>query len=153
MAYDPKNELVRNRALKVESLVIPMVVTGNATPASVVLACDEGGFMYLKSQGVDQITAALSANETATYTAAPNDASGIINVLIKLRDDQVLKVCQAKITNRLTGVSYPAYLGSATGITTGTAGGFSIMLAATLPAINTAVTVDACLEVEYVVAE
>jgi hypothetical protein len=150
MAYEPKNELVRNRALKVQTLVIPFVVVGNATPASVALSCDEGGFMFMQSQGVNQITPALDAGETATYTTTLNDANGILNILIKLRDDVAIKICEARVINRISGAAYPAYLGSASGLTSSAEG---LMVAATLPAFNTAVTVDACLRIDYVVQE
>lgn len=152
MSYDSKNELVQARKLKVQKLSIPFALTANATPASVVLRNDEPAIMFLQSEGVNQITAALDTNETATYATSPVDANGTMNILVKVRET-VLKVVSARMCSRITGVAQPLFIGSASGITTGSGGGKSIML--TLDsAVNHATTdVDASIEVEYVLSE
>lgn len=153
MSYDSKNELVRARQLKVQRLTIPFTLTANATPASVVLRNDEPAIMFLQSEGVDQVTGALDTSETATYTgAALVDANGILQVLLKIRE-KVLKVCQARMVSRTDGVTQPIFLGSATGITTGTGGGSSIMLKIDSSVNHATTNVDACIEVEYVLDE
>lgn len=152
MSYDPKNQQVLNRALKVQKLSIPFAVTGNATPASVVLANDEPALMFLKSEGVDQITAALASGETATYLVAPVDATGIMNVLVKI-NESVLKVVSMTAFSRSSGAPIAAKLGSASGITTGSGGGSSIMVTTDSTVNYASANEDACLEIEYIVAE
>jgi hypothetical protein len=150
--YDPKNELVLGRSLKVQTLAIPFVVVGNATPANVSLTNDEPSILFLRSAGVDQITTAsgaLATGETATYTTAPADATGVLNALVKIQEP-VVKVISAMIVGRANGLVEPAFLGSATGITVGAAGGSSIMLAIdSATALNAANTLNATLHVTY----
>jgi len=150
-AFEAKNELVRGRQDKVQSLVIPLTIAGSATAANVVCRNDEPGFVFLQTEGVDQITAALSTNETVTYTTAANDANGIFRILVKI-DEPVVKVCGAFLSRRSAAAQEPVFLGSATGITTGSGGGQSIMLVAdSALALNSGSnTLDACLIVQYV---
>jgi hypothetical protein len=153
MSYSSKDEVLQNRQLKVQRVSIPLSIVGNATPASVVPRNDEPARLFLQTEGVDQITGALDTNETATYTTAASDVNGVFRALLKVRES-VEKVVSAKCVNRIDGSFEPAFLGSATGITTGTGGGKSIMLAVDSDvALNAANTLNACLEVEYVVAE
>lgn len=150
-SYDPKNELVLNRTLKVQTLQIPFVVVGNATPANVSLSNDEPSVLFLRSAGVDQITVAngaLDSGETATYTTAPSDVNGVLNALVKI-GEPVKKVVSAMIINRATGLVEPAFLGSATGITSN---GNKVMLAIdSATALNAANTLNATLVVSYAV--
>lgn len=150
--YDSKNELVGARQLKVQELCIPLAITGNATPASVILRNDEPAIMFLQSEGVDQITAALDAGETATYTSTADDSDGRFRILIKVQE-AVGKVCGATAYNRVTAENIPVFLGSATGITTGSAGGKSIMLVADSAVDLSAANLGACIVVKYVCAE
>lgn len=149
MSYEPKEVAVDARQLSVQELQIPLQIVGNATAASVSLRCDEPSFMFLRSSSVDQITPALKVNETATFTTAPNDASGVFQILVTI-NEPLAKVVSASLVRRTDGVSEPVFLGSSTGITTGTGGGQSIMLVCD-SALNlaTAVTLDACLLVSY----
>lgn len=150
MSYQSKNVLVQGRQLKVQRLVIPLQITSNATPASVLLSNDEPAVLFLQSEGVNQITAAKAAGETATYATSPVDANGTLNLFVKLQPDDVcLKVCRAGFVSRITGVSQPVFLGDADGISS--AGNIMLTMDST---VNFATTnVDGCLEVEYVVAE
>lgn len=152
MSYESKSSVVRARQLKVQKLSVPFSLTANATPASVVLANDEPSAMFIKSEGVDQITGALATSETATFVDAPVDANGILNILIKV-EEKVLKIVSARMHSLATGVAQPLYRGSASGVSTGSGGGKSIML--TLDsAVNHATTnVDGCIEVEYIIDE
>lgn len=152
MAFQPKSELVNGRALKVQRLSIPFSITASATAANVVLGNDEPGFCFLKSQGNDQITAALDTNETATYTNSPNDASGVLNILVKIAEP-IGKVIDSNVFDRVNGGSQPCFLGSATGITTGTGGGKSIMLTMDSTVNHTTTNFTGCLVVEYSIDE
>lgn len=152
-SFYAKNPLQEDRQLKVQKLSVPFVITGNATSASVVISCDEPGFVFFKTSGNDQITAALSTNETATYSSSPSDSGGVFQALVKIQEP-VNKVVSLRCTDRVTGSSDLARLGSTTGITTGSGGGQSIMVLFTSPsALNASNTVNGCLEVEYIVNE
>lgn len=155
--YDAKNSQVLGRQLKVQRLVIPFTITASATPASVVLRNDQPDVLFIKSEGVDQITAALTSGETATYTVAPNDANGIINIFIKQISSPVSgsyvdvcgKVQQANVRDRVNGGSQPCKLGDADGISS--LGNIMLTMDST---VNHATTnFDGCLEVEYVISE
>lgn len=152
-SYYPLDEILQRRNLKVQKLSIPLVVVGNATPASVSLSNDEPARVFLKSAAVDQITAALLTNETATYTTAAADATGIFQVLIRV-NEQVAKVVGASCVSRNSAAAQASFLGSATGITTGSAGGTAIMLVVDSSVDFTgANTLNAMLEVQYIVAD
>jgi len=155
--YSAKQSNVQERQLKVQRLVIPFVVTGNATPANVTLRNDEPSIMFLESEGNDQITGALSENETASYTdGAPVDSAGELNVLIKVGEN-IVKVMGCDLYNRdADGFSGPdatdikCNLGSSTGITTGSGGGQSIMLSVDDGESHATGTHNKCLVVEYI---
>lgn len=152
-SYSSKDEVVQNRQLKVQSVCIPVFITGNATPASVLPRNDEPGRLFLQTEGVNQITAALASGETATYTtAAPDDSDGIFRMFLQIKEP-VEKVCVAYMFIRSTGVQVPVSLGSSTGISTGTGGGKSIMLSADSAVDLSAANLDACVVVHYVVNE
>lgn len=152
MSYDPKQSEVLGRALKVQKLSIPFTITGDATAADVLLRSDEPAVMFQASEGVDQITAALLDDETATFTVAPDDSDGKSNVLLRI-GEQVEKVVSMYCANRVSGAAIVAKLGSASGITEGDGGGTAIMISLDSAVDYTAADEDACLEVEYVVAE
>lgn len=153
--FNAKQSLTQDRQLVVQRLVLPITVVGNATPASVVLSSDAPALIALQSNGVNQITAALAASETATFTTAtPTDASGQLNVLVRV-GEPVVKIMSVSLADlgtgftALTGVA--AKLGSATGITTGTGGGNSIMLeVVTGGDHSTATTFQRAVIVEYI---
>lgn len=148
MSYDSKNSQARGRQLKVQRLVIPFTITASATPSAVVLGCDEPGLMFLQSEGVDQITAALEDGETASYTVStPDDSDGELNIFIKLSpDESCSKVLRARVTSRTTGVSQPCMIGDADGISSEG----NIMLTLDSAVDHSTTNVDATLEVEYI---
>lgn len=151
MSYQSKNAQVHGRQLKVQRLVIPFTVTGNATPASVVLRNDEPSVLFLRSQGVDQITeaaGALDSGESVSFTVAANDANGILNMLVKV-GEVVGKVCRANVTDRTSGGSQPCKLGDADGLSPNG----KILLTMDSSIDFSAANGDLCLEVEYVIAE
>lgn len=154
MAYLPKNELTQQREEKVITLRIPLLITGNATAASVSLLSDEPSFVFMKTDSVDQITAALATSETATFNASTTgDASGKFQCLVAV-NESVSKVVGARLTSRTSTTAFTAILGSSTGITTGSGGGQKIMLACVGTSVDLtgANTINAMLEVSYVPA-
>lgn len=152
MSYVSKDEVVQSRQLKVQRVVIPFYITADATPADVVPLNDEPTRLFLQTEGVDQITDALNADETATYTSTPVDADGVFLLLLKVKEP-LAKVVSAYCFNRVTGVRSPTFIDSATGITTGDGGGESIMLAVDSTTDLSSDDLDACLIVEYAVEE
>lgn len=149
MPFQSSDVQVLNRQLKVERLVIPFSIVGNSTSTSVVPSNDEPALMFIATEGVDQITGALASNETATYTTSANDTSGIFQVLVKI-NEPVAKVLCARFSLRDSNTAQSVKLGSSTGITTGTAGGNSIMLVCTSSVTaHSGSTANGCLEVEY----
>ncbi len=152
MSYVPQDSLVQLRNLKVERLVIPFSIVGSATSTSVVATSDEPGFVFFATQGVDGITGALSANETATFGDSPDDGTGVFNVLIKL-GEPVGKLCSARMSARNSLTAQAVKLGSSTGITTGTGGGKSLMLTCdTTVDLHGANTLTGVIEVDYAVS-
>lgn len=126
------------------------VATGSPVVPGVATS-DEMEILYFRSETNDQITAQLEVDEDAVYTQAPNDALGIMNVLVVLQE-QVEKVMYAKLIprgNPPTAAQY-AVLGSATGITVGTNGGGKLMLTLDSTINFESAGLDACLEVGYI---
>ena len=159
MSYLSKVSAVQDQQLKVQRLVLPLYITGNATPASVAILADCPEVLFLRTQGVDQITAALGAADAVpTFGDSPVDASGVFNILVKI-GEPVKKVCSARLVKRSgTIAGSPAQLvslGTASGIVQLTAGGPSdkIVLSADCTVSLAAADLDACLEIEYIVVE
>jgi hypothetical protein len=149
MSYSAKQELVRNRQLEVQQLAIPLSITGNATPASVVVASDEPGIVFLKTQGVDKITAAL-AGDTAPTLVAQNDANGLFSVMIVI-GEQIQKVLSAELVSRSAhSTADSAKLANTTGIT---ALGDKIVLDCDTAVNLSSASLDSCLIVRYIAAE
>lgn len=147
--YASKDELVQGRQLKVQRLSIPFVITANASSASVLISRDEPAVLFLKTQGNDEITAALVAGDgTPSYTAA-NDANGIFNILVKL-NEQVGKVMNARVVGRNTAKDYICTLADTDGIS---GAGDKICLDCDADISLATTSLDACLVVEYVIAE
>lgn len=94
--YLNKNEAVHDYMLKQRRLVIPFAVTGNATPASKTHTVDAPQLVFLSFEGQTAIAAAEDSGQNLT---APNDANGIIGVLVKV-GETVRKVLQVKVEQR-----------------------------------------------------
>jgi hypothetical protein len=150
MSFESKNDQVMGRQLKVQRLVIPFDITASATPSAVVLHCDEPSFMFIKSEGVDQITPNLASGEVATYSVSPSDASGICNIFIRLQpEEKCLKVLRMGVMKRSTGAVEVCKLGDADGISS-----LGNIMLTVDSAVNFATTdYDGCIDVEYVVDE
>lgn len=144
--FASKDSQVLGRQLKVQRLCIPFSITANATPASVVLANDEPSVLFLKTEGVDQIAAADDGSPS--FTAA-NDINGIFNILVVL-NESVAKVMNARVVGRDVAKDFICTLANTTGLT---AAGDKIVLNCDGD-VNLATTnLNACLVVEYVIAE
>jgi hypothetical protein len=152
--YQAKDNVVLGRQLKVQRLVLPFTVTGgNGTPANVSFVADDPAIAFFKSASVDQITGALSTNETLpTYTTT--DASGIFGALVVV-NEVVGKVLNAQIVDRkANSVCYANVTGTpAGGITVGTGSltyGQKIALQCKIPTdLTSSSTFDGALIVEY----
>lgn len=152
-SYYSKDPLVEDRQLKVQRLVIPFTITGNASASSVSIVSDEPSIMFLRTAGNDQITiasGALVTGETATYTVSPVDATGIFNVLVKV-NETVEKVCEASVWRRDTGTPQVVKLGDADGLTS--EGKIMLTVDSDLALNSGSNTLDASLCVAYIVSE
>lgn len=147
-SFYAKNELVQNRQLKVQRLSIPFSITGNATPASVVLANDEPAVLFLKSEGVNQITAALDGDTAPTFVSQ-NDANGLFSAMVKV-GESVGKVMNAMIIRRTAHGLDTCKLADTDGITVL---GDKIVLDCDTGVDLSAASLNACLVLEYSVAE
>jgi len=143
--YYAQDSLVQGRQLKVQRLCIPFLITGNATPASVVISRDEPALLFLKTQGVDEISAVADGSPTL---ASATDSTGVFNLLIKL-NEPCLKVMQAQVIGRAAALVKNCTLANTTGLT---AAGDKIVLNCASAVDLTAGNLDGCLVVEYVTA-
>lgn len=150
--YNAKNELQFNRQLKVQRMSIPFVIVGSATSASVSVHTDEPGILFIRTQGNDQITPNLTTGETDTWTDTATDSTGVFNILVRIQEP-VNKVVSMRVADRKRGTSSPCYL-DGTGDNGISNTGSDLTLSCTSDvALNASNTLDACLEVEYIVDE
>lgn len=147
-SYYAKQELVQNRQLKVQELAIPLAITGNATPASVVVASDEPSILFLKTEGVDKITAALNGDTAPTFVAQ-NDANGLFSAMLVI-GEQISKVLSAELITRNAHSAGSSKIANTTGITVL---GDKIVLDCDTAVDLSAASLNACLVVRYVAAE
>lgn len=154
MSFDAKDSQVLGRQNKVQRLVIPFTITGNATPASKVIASDEPSLLFIKTEGLNQITiaaGALETGETLPSLASATDSTGVINALVKI-NEPLAKVMSVKVIGR-TATALDKQ-GQILAFTTGsTNSGKSVVCNLTTGVDLGAASIDATLEVEYVVAE
>lgn len=154
MSYQAKDSTVDNRQLKVQRLVIPFTITGNATPASKVIAADEPSLLFFKTEGLDQITVAsgaLESGEVLPTLATATDSTGVINALVKI-NEPLAKVMSVKVIGR-TATALDKQ-GTILAFTTGSTNSGKSIVCNLTTAVNLAsASIDAALEVEYIVAE
>lgn len=146
--YVAKNELVQNAQLKVQELCLDLAITGNATPASVAISRDDPAILFLKTQGVDEITGALDGDTLPTYVAQ-NDGNGLFSALIKVQEPVGKILCAQLIRRTAHGVD-TVKLANTTGIS---AAGDKIALDCDTGVDLSAANLNACLIVRYAVAE
>jgi hypothetical protein len=144
-----KSEAVQNAQLKVQELCLRLAITGNATPASVVVSVDDPAVLFLKTQGVDKISAALDAADGSPSFVAQNDGNGLFSAMIKV-GEPIGKVLCAQLVRRTAHGVDTVKLADSDGIT---AAGDKIVLDCDTGVDLSAANLDACLMVKYVVAE
>lgn len=149
MSFIAKKSPVLEQQLKVQSVAIPVSITGNATPASVVAKSDADALVFIKTEGTNRITAAagaLDSGETAPSFVAAVDATGKFAVLVKV-GEQIEKAISCLLVRRdghavenckIAGIS-----------SAGDKIGLDCDTAVDLSAAN----LDASLELKYVVKE
>lgn len=157
--FQSKDSQVLQAQLKAQRLVIPFKIVGNASSTAVSHQPDEPSILFLKTEGKDDITAALEDGDVATYSVAADNSDGTFNVLVKL-NEKVVKVCGYRCVRRSTVLAEAddvmiVALGNAQGaVQNDSENGTSIML--TIDGqldLTTSATLDACLELDYVVQE
>lgn len=152
MSFDAKNAQVQDRKLKVQRLVIPFTITGNATPASKTIASDEPSLLFLKVEGINQITEAAGAledGETLPSLASATDSTGVINALVKI-GEPLKKVCLVRVVGR-DGTQLSRQ-GQILAFTTGSDNAGQSVVCNITTGVNLAsASIDAALEVEYIV--
>ncbi len=154
MSFQPKDSQVMGRANKVQRICIPLTITHHATPASKAIASDEPSLVFVKTEGLNQITeaaGALETGETLPTLATATDSTGVINVLVKI-GEPLQKVISVKLTSR--GATQMGKQGQVLAFTTvSTNCGKSVVANITTGVDLAAADIDAVLEVEYVIAE
>lgn len=157
MSYDAKQESVQKVQLKAQRLVLKFQIVGNATPASKTQSSDDPSVLFLRSEGIDGITeasGALDSGESVSYTDAAADATGIINVLVKI-GEPLKKVLRASCSRQSTTLSeaddlFIVSLGDSDGLSPN---GDKILLTIDSDSAYTSGTHNLCLELEYLVDE
>jgi len=147
--YYAKNELVQERQLKVQELALRLSITGNATPASVVVAVDDPSILFLRTEGVNKITAALDTADGTPTIVSPVDANGLFAAMIKV-GEPIKKVLSAQLIRRTAHGVDTVKLADTDGIT---AAGDKIILDCDTGVDLSAANLDACLIVKYEVQE
>lgn len=151
MSYESKSSAVYGQQLKVQRLVVPFQIVGNATPANKTQTSDLTSAFFIKSEGKDDITGALAAGESVTFVDAASDVNGIINIMIKT-GTAVEKVSRASFFIRSSddptgyggqGVSF----GDADGLTNQ---GSIVLTIRTGLDLSAPGTYKMCLDVDYV---
>lgn len=154
MAYESKNSQALGRQLKVQTLALNFSITGHATPASKVITRDEPSLLALKVEGIDQITGALDADDTAPTMASAVDSTGVFNILVSV-GEQVEKVVAAQLIKRngqeVISLTLPASA-PADGIVAGGARD-KIALNADSAVDLSAANLDACVLLHYIAAQ
>lgn len=115
MAYEAKDDVVRERQLKVQQLCLDFSITGNATPAAVVVVVHDPAILMLKTQGTDRITPNLPDGEALPTYVAQNDASGAFSAFIQMNETLAFVDCAMIIRRNSPGIDF-AYLANTNGI-------------------------------------
>jgi hypothetical protein len=156
--YQAKDSQVLNRQLEVQELNIPFYITHNATPASVLVTCDEPSLLFINTQGVTQITVANGAYDTSAEAAGvtfatPVDSSGLFNMLVRINEDTAVKLLTMNVSSRNNQGAGAGYLPSAptNGITSvGNKFVFNVQCAS---ADFATTDYDGCLTIRYVTGQ
>lgn len=158
-SFQAQTPLVLNRQLEVQRLSIPLFITANATPASKTVVVDEPGILFVNVQGITGISVAngaLASTETPPSLATATDSTGVINCEI-LVNEVLGKVMNCYLISRSLNASPLIIPGQILAFSTG-AGvsglvGADIFMNFTTGVNLASANLDACLVVEYVVAQ
>lgn len=153
MSFLPKDSAVQQQSMQICSLALPLAITANATPASVVVTTDQPSLLFIKTEGTNRITLAAGAVTTqaeldAVTFATATDSTGVFNALVRINQTlvKVIKVTlysrtSAAVIKNATLTSAPA-----SGITS--AGDKIVVNVAS--GVNLSTTdFDGCLVVDY----
>jgi len=105
-SFEAKDAIVRDVQLRTQELVLPYVIVGNVTPASVVVTADDPSVLFIETEstsavGSSDISALITSGET--YTAAASvDLNGEYNAMVKICE-KVKKVKSIEVRERFTG--------------------------------------------------
>lgn len=155
ISYQAKDQGVFGRQLKVQKISVPFTITANATPASKSIAVDEPAILFLRVEGIDKIstsTGALQASESLPSGGVTlSDASGNF-IALALIQENLAKVVSVKVCGR--GSSDLLKSCEVLGFTTGGASpGQSVVCNVRTGVDLSSTSLDAVLEIEYIVAE
>lgn len=154
MSFFAKNVAPRASQLKVQKLSLPLVIVGNATPASKTVTEYDRNVLFMKVEGIDHATAAVGAldsDDTVPTFQSVADATGLISCVIRI-DEELEKVVSAKIVSLTDGEIVAGKFPSAP--TNGIVAGGDldkIALDFDMAANFTTGTHNLCIEVEYIV--
>lgn len=152
--YQPKDNQVYGRQLKVQRLSIPFKVTHHATAASKVIATDEPSlvfFNFASLTGISTGTGALETGETPPSFATATDSTGVFNVCIKT-GEALVKAVNVSIHGRNSEAI--TNLSTILAFSTGSTNSGQSIFANVTSGINFSTTdLDAVLEVEYITQE
>lgn len=151
---DAKNELVRDKLLKVQTLRLPFTITGASSTQNVVVTQEDPSLLFIRTQGQDRITVAAGAlvtGQSAPSYASAVDSAGQFGIMVRVYET-VTEVLGAKIVHRSAGGSV---LGCGLANTTGIGpNSDQICLNADVAEdFSTSAVLDAYLEVSYINAE
>lgn len=154
MSFIAKNVAPRASQLKVQKLSLPLVIVGNATPASKTVTEYDRNVLFMQVEGIDHASVAagaLDSDDTVPTFQTVDDSDGKISCVIRI-DEELEKVVSAKLISLTDGSIIAGKLPSApaSGIV---AGGDLDKIALDFDsAINfESGTHNLCIEVEYIV--
>jgi len=156
MSYPAQSSLVYGRQLKVQKLSVPFTITANATPALKTRSVDEPALLFLRLEGAgqDDITVAkgaLSSGESLPAgLATADDGTGVAVGLMKI-SEPLAKIVSVKLVSRNATQLMKSC--EVLALTTGTNGGQSIVFNIDSGVDLAAVSMNAVIEVEYIVQE
>jgi len=151
-SYYGKQELVMGSQLKVQSLSLHFFIDGDAVAANVKHRPDEPAVLFLKTEGVDDVTSstgALDSGEASPTFTAPSNAMGKFGCLIKV-GEKIKRVVSAMAVRQDSPEVVSCTLANSTGLS---ANGDKIVLNVDSAADLAAGDYRGAIEIHYVVDE
>jgi hypothetical protein len=115
-----KDSLIQDIQLQVIEINTGLVILGNAVPANLDLSYTQNtSRVFLKTEGIDQITVANGACDTQAEVDAitfqsEDDATGKFSVLVRF-NEPLSGLVSAEIVDRFTGARYGSTISFTTG--------------------------------------